>query len=223
MPPNHLILCHSLLLMPSVFPSIRVFSSELALYIRWPNYWSFSISPSTEYSGLIFFRIDWFDLLASQGTLKSLLQHCNSKASILQYSAFFVVQLSHLYMRAMHVCCLFSCVWLFVTLWAVARQAPLSMGFSKEEYWHGLSCPFPGDLPNPRIEPTSLVSPASAGGFFTTSVTGEAHPYVTIGKTTALTRLTFAGKMMSLLFNTLSRFIIYFLPRSKHLLILWLQ
>ena len=103
MPSNHLILCCPLLLIPSIFPSIRVFSSELALHIRWPNYWSFSISPSKEYSGLIFFRIDWFDHLASQGTLKSLLQHCNSKALILWYSAFFVVQLSHLYMCAMHV------------------------------------------------------------------------------------------------------------------------
>ena len=96
MPSNHLILCHPLLLLPSVFPSIRVFSSELTLCIRWPKYWSFSfsISPSNEYSGLIFFRIDWFDLLAVQGTLKSLLQHHSSKASILWCSAFFIVQLS---------------------------------------------------------------------------------------------------------------------------------
>ena len=98
MPSSHLILCHSLLL-PSVFPSIRVFSNELALHIRWPKYWSFSVSISTsKYSGLISFRIDWLDLLAVQGTLRSLIQRCNSKASILQYSGFFMVQLSHLYL-----------------------------------------------------------------------------------------------------------------------------
>ena len=144
MPSNHLILCHSLLL-PSIFPSVRVFSSESALHIRWPKYWSFSfnISPSTEYSGLISFRMDWFDLLAVQGTFKSLLQHHSSKASILRHSAFFIVQLS--------------------------------------------------------------------------------HPYMTIGKTIALARWTFVGKEMSLLFNMLSRLAITFLPRSKHLLISWLQ
>ena len=100
MPSNHLILCHPFLLLPSNFPSIRVFSSESALHIRWPNYWSFSfsISPSDEYSGLISFRMDWFDLLAVQGTLKSLLQHHSAKASVLPHSAFFMVQLSHLYM-----------------------------------------------------------------------------------------------------------------------------
>ena len=103
MPSNHLILCHPLLL-PSIFPSIRVFSSESVLHIRWPKYWSFSFSssPSNEYSGLISFKIDWLDLLAVQGTLKSLLQHHSSKASILQCSAFFIVQLSHLYMREKH-------------------------------------------------------------------------------------------------------------------------
>ena len=100
MPSNHLILCGSLLLLPSIFPSIRVFSNELALHIRWPKYWSFSfrISPSNEHSGLISFRMDWLDLLAVQGTLKSLLQHHNSKPSILRCSAFFIVQLSHQYM-----------------------------------------------------------------------------------------------------------------------------
>ena len=142
---NHLILCCPLLLLPSIFPSIRVFSTESVICIRWPKYWSFrfSISPSNEYVGLIFFRIDWFDLLAVQGTLKSLPQHHSSKASILQRSTFFVVQLS--------------------------------------------------------------------------------HPYMTIGKTIALTRWTFVGKVMSLLFNILSRLVIAFLPRSKHLLISWLQ
>ena len=144
MPSSHLILCHPLLL-PSIFPSIRVFSSESTLRIRWPKYWSFSfnISPSNEHPGLISFRMDWLDLLAVQGTLKSLLQHHNSKASILLCSAFFTVQLS--------------------------------------------------------------------------------HPYMTPGKTIALTRWTFVGKVLSLLFNILSRLVITFLPRSKHLLISWLQ
>ena len=142
---NHLILCHPLLLLPSIFPSIKVFSNESALFIRWLKYWSFSfsISPSNEYSGLISSRMDWFDFLAVQGTLKSLLQHCSSKASILWYSAFFIVQLS--------------------------------------------------------------------------------QPYVTTGKTIALTRWIFVGEVMSLLFNKLSRLVITFLPRSKHLLISWLQ
>ena len=141
MPSNHLILCLPLLLLPSIFPSIRGFSNESVLYIRWPKYWSFSfsISPSNEYSGLISFRMDWFDLLAVQGTLKSLLQHHSSKASILQCSAFFMVQLS--------------------------------------------------------------------------------YPYMTTGKTIALTRWTFVSKVMSLLFNMLSRWAIAFLPRSKSLLI----
>ena len=140
MPSSHLILCHALLLLPSIFPRIRVFSNESAFRIRWPNYWSFSfsISSSSEYSGLIFFRIDWLDLLAVQGTLKSLLQHHSSRASIL-HSAFFMVQLS--------------------------------------------------------------------------------HPYMTTGKTIALTRWTFVGKVMFLLFNMLTMFVIDFLPRGKHLLI----
>ena len=145
MPSNHLILCRSILLLPSIFLSIRAFSNELILHIRWRKFWSvsFSISPSKEYPGLISFRIDWFDLLAVQGALKSLLQHYNLKASILWHSVFFMVQLS--------------------------------------------------------------------------------HPYMTTGKTIALTRRTFISKMMPLLFNMLSRFVIAFLPRSKHLLILWLQ
>jgi len=145
MPSNHLMLCHPLLFLPSIFSSIRVFSNESVLPIRWPKYWSFnfSISPSNEYSGLISFSIDWFDLIAVQGSLKSLLQHHSSKAPILWCSAFFVVQLSNLYM--------------------------------------------------------------------------------TTGKTIALTRWTFVGKVMSLLFNMLYKFVIAFLPRSKHLLISWLQ
>ena len=145
MPSNHLILCHPLFLLPSSFPSISVFSNESVLHIRWTKYWSFSfnISPSNEYSGLISFRMDWLDLLAVQGTLKSLLQHHSSKASILWCLAFFIVQLTHLYM--------------------------------------------------------------------------------TTGKTIALTGQTFAGKVMSLFFNMLSRLVIAFLPRSKCLLISWLQ
>ena len=141
MPSNHLILCCPLLLLPSIFPSINIFSNESALHIRWPKYWSFnfSISPSNEYSGLISFRIDWFHLLAVQQTCKSLLQHPSSKASVLQHSAFFMDQLSRLFM--------------------------------------------------------------------------------TTGKTIALTMQTLVGKVMSLLFNTLSRFVIPFLPRSSYLLI----
>ena len=144
MPSNHLICC-PLLLLPSIFPSIRVFSNESALRIQWPKYWSFSfsISPSNEHPGLISFRMDWLDLFAVPGTLKSLLQHHSSKASIPQRSAFFMVQLS--------------------------------------------------------------------------------HPYMTTGKTIALTRWTFVGKVMSLLFNMLSILVITFLPRSKCLLISWLQ
>ena len=145
MPLNHLILCHLLLLLPSIFPSISVFSSESALHIRWPKYWSFSfnISPSNEHPGLISFKMYYLDLLAVQGTLKSLLQHHSSKASILLHSAFFIVQLS--------------------------------------------------------------------------------HPYMTTWKAIALTRQTFVDKVISLLFSMLSRLVITFLPRSKCLLISWLQ
>ena len=145
LPSNHLILCCPLFFLPSIVPSIRGSSNESTLHIRWPKYWSFnfSISPSSNYSGLFTFRIDWFDLLAVQGTLKSLLQHCNSKGTILRCSVFFMVQLS--------------------------------------------------------------------------------HPYVTTGKTMALIIWTFVDKVMSMLFNLLSRFVIAFPPRRKHLLISWLQ
>ena len=145
MPSSHIILCHPLLLLPSIFPSIRVFSNESALCIRWPKYWSFSfkIRPTNENPGLISFKMDWLELLAVQGTLKSLLQHHSSKASILRCSAFFTVQLS--------------------------------------------------------------------------------HPYTATGKTIAVTRRTFVDKVTSLLFNMLSRLVITFLPRSKRLLISWLQ
>ena len=144
-PSSHLILCHPLLLLPSILPSIRGFSNESTLHMRWAKYWSFSfnISPSDEHPGLISFRMDWLDILAVQGTLESLLQHHSSKASILQHSVFLRVQLS--------------------------------------------------------------------------------HPYMTTGKTIALTRQTFVGKVMSLLFNMLPRLVITFLPRSKHHLISWLQ
>ena len=145
MPSSHLILCHPLLLLPSIFPNIRVFTNESALHIRWPKYWSFSfnITPCKKYPGLISLRMDWLNLLAVQGILKSLLQHHSSKASVFLHSALFIVQLS--------------------------------------------------------------------------------HPYMTTGKTIALTRWTFVDKVMSLLFNMLSRLVITFLPRSKHLLISWLQ
>ena len=145
MPSSHLILCRPLLLLPPILPSIRVFSNESTLRMRWPNYWSFSfsVSPSNEHPGLISFRMDWLDFLAVQGTLKSLLQHHSSKASILSHSAFFTIQLS--------------------------------------------------------------------------------HPYMTTGKTIALTRRTFVDKVIYLLFNMLSRLVITFLPRSKRLLISWLH
>ena len=145
MPSSHLVLCHPLLLLPPIPPNVRVFSNESTLRMRWPKYWtfSFSISPSKEYPGLISFRKDWLDLLVVQGTLKSLRQHYSSKASILQHTAFFTVHLS--------------------------------------------------------------------------------HPYMTTGKTIALTRWIFVGKVMSLILNMLSRLVITFLPRSKHLLISWLQ
>ena len=163
MPSNHLILCYPLLLLRSIFPSIRVFSNELTLCIRWPKDWSFnfSISPSSEYSGLISFRIDCFDFLAVQGTLKSLLQHhsWSIHSSVLSFP----------YGPTLPCVCTKSLrVRLFAPLWTAAHQAPLSMEFSRQEYWSGLPFPSPiGDLPNLGIEPSSLTSPALAGGFFT--------------------------------------------------------
>ena len=149
MPFNHLILCHPLLLLPSTFPNIRVFSNELVLYIRWPKYWSFNfnISPSNEYSGLIAFRMGRLDLFEVQGTLKSLLQHHSSIASILRHSAFFIVQLSYPFVttgktiESESESEVVQSVRLFVTPWTVAHQVPPSMGFSRQEYWSGL--PFP--------------------------------------------------------------------------------
>ena len=164
MPSSHLILCRPLLLLPPIPLSIRVFSSESTLRIRWPKYWSFSlsISPSNEHPGLISFRMDWLDLLAVQGTLKSLLQHHSSKASVLQCSAFFTVQLLYPYMTTGKSIALtrrtfvgkvmslvkvkvksLSHVRLFATPWTVAYQAPLYMGFSRQEYWSGLLLPSP--------------------------------------------------------------------------------
>ena len=189
MPYNHLILCPPLLL-PSIFPSIRVFSNESVLHIRWPKYWSFSFSiyPSNEYSVLISFRMDWFDLLTVQGTLRSLLQHHRSKALILQCSAFFIVQLSHPYSSIQSL----SCIQFFVTPWTAAHQASLSI-----------------------TNPWNLLKLMSIK-----SVMPSNHPILTTGKTIALTRQTFVGKVMSLLFNMLySRLVIAFHPRSKHLLI----
>ena len=154
-----LILCCPLLLLPSIFLSIRVFSNESVLCIRWPKCWSFSfsISLSNEYPGLISFRMDWLDLLAVQGTLKSLLQHHSSKTSVLQLSAFFIVQLSHAYMLLLLLLSHFSPVQLCATPWTTAHQAPPSLGFSRQEYRSGLPFPSP-------------------------------HPYMTTGKTIALTR-----------------------------------
>ena len=147
MPSNYLILCQPLLLPPSIFPSIRVFFNESVFCIRWPKYWSFnfSISPSNEYSRLISLRMDWLDLLAVQGALKSLLQHHNSKASILRHSAFFIIQLSHPYMLLLLLLLLsrFSRVRLCATPETAAHQAPPSMGFSRQEYWCGLPLPSP--------------------------------------------------------------------------------
>ena len=165
MPSIHLILCCPLLLLPSIFPSIRVFSNEIALYIRWPKYWSFSfsLSPSNVYSGLISYRIDWLDLLAVQGTLRSLLQHHSSKASILRRSAFFMVQLSYPYLNTGKIKCVSRSV-MSNSLPPHGLQASLSMGFSRQEYWSGLPFPSPEDLPNPGMEP---LSPASQADSFT--------------------------------------------------------
>ena len=190
MPSNHLIPCRPLLL-SSIFSSIRVFSNESALHIRWPKYWSFSfnISPSNEHPGLISFQMDCLDLLAVQGTLKSLLQHYSSKSSKLQRSAFFIVQLSHPHRATGKTIALtrWTCIspilrstlvshfsisetgmcgdgggvvarsrLTLVILWTVARQAPLSMGFSRQEYWSGLPFPSPGDLPTQGSNPGLL-------------------------------------------------------------------
>ena len=190
---HYLILCHPLLLSPSIFPSSRVFSNESALRIRWPKYLSFSFSnsPFNENSGLISFRMDWLDLLAVQGTLRSLLQHHRSKALILQCSAFFIVQLSHPYSSIQSL----SCIQFSVTPWTAAHQASLSI-----------------------TNPWNLLKLMSIK-----SVMPSNHPILTTGKTIALTRQTFVGKVMSLLFNMLSRLVITYLPRSKSLLISWLQ
>ena len=172
MPSNYLILCRPLLLPPSIFPSIRVFSNESALCIRWPKCWSlsFNTSPSSEYSELISFRMDWFDLLAVQGTLKSLLQHHSSEASLLRCSV-----ISHRALWSIHACVLssFSPVRLFATPWTVARRAPLSVGFSRQERWNGLPCTPLGEIPESETGPASLISPALAGRFFIATPSGK--------------------------------------------------
>ena len=159
MPSNPLILCCPLLLLPSVFPSIRVFSNESVLHIRQPEYWSFSfsISPSNEHPGLISFRMDWLDILAVQRTLKSLLKHHSSEASIILHSAFFIVQLSYSYMTTGKTIALtrLSHVQLFATPWTVAHQVFLSMEFYRQEYYSGLPFPSPGSLLKPGIKPGS--------------------------------------------------------------------
>ena len=181
MPSNHLILCHPLLLLTSIFPSIRVFLNESGFCSRWPKYWSlsFNIIPSNEHPGLISFRMDWLDLLAVQGTLKSLLHHHSSKASILLCSAINVYQgrngngYMFQYLHAAWMIISFSRDQLFVTLWTVAQWAHVSLGFSRKEDWSRLPCPLPGDLPDPGIELTSLTSPALVGGFLTTEPPGK--------------------------------------------------
>ena len=283
-PSNHLIFCHPLvipILLPSIFPSIRVFSSESALHIRWPKYWSFSlsISPSSEHPELISFRMDWLDLLAVQGTLKNLLQHHSSKTSVLLDSAFLIVQLSHPSVR-------FGCsvVSNSVTPWTTACQASLSITNSQSppkpmsielvipsnhlilcgpllflpsiftsirvffsesalrirwpKYWSfsfniSPSNEHPvlifrmdwldvlavqGTLKSLLQHHSSKPSILQCSAFFTVQLS---HPYMTTGKTIALTRRTFVGKVKSLLFNMLSRLVITFLPRSKRLLISW--
>ena len=177
---NHCILCCPLLL-PSVFPSLKVFSNQSSLCTRWPKYWSFSFinSAANEYSGLISFSIDWFDLFAVQGTFKSLFQHHSSKASVLRCSDFFMLQLSY------------SCM-----------GNPMERGA-----WQGTGHRFAKS--QTRLKQLSIHA--------------SSLPYMTTGKTTALTTRTFAGKVMSLLFNMLSKLVIAFLPRSKRLLISWLQ
>ena len=187
MPSNHLILCCPLLLLPSIFPSIRVFSIESALCIRWPKYWSFSfsISPSSEHPGLISFRMDWLDLLAFQGTLKSLLQHHSSKALIRLRSAFFIVQLSDPYITTRNT----------IALTAAAKLLQSCLT---------LCNPIDGSLPGSPV----------AG-----ILQARTLEWVVISFSIALTRQTFVGKVMSLLFNMLSRLLITFLPRSKCLLI----
>ena len=170
MPSNYLILCHPLLLPPSIFPSIRVFSNESVVCIRWPKYWSFSfsISPSNEYSGLISFRMDWLDLLPVQGTLKSLL----SLVKLLGIEKMFSFCLNSINSCVFMLSC-FNHVQLFVALWTTAPHAPLSMGFSRQERWSGLTCPPPGDPPNPGIKPMPLISTGISRRFFTTSTTWE--------------------------------------------------
>ena len=223
---NHLILCCPLLIWPSLFPSIRIFSNELALHVRWPKYgsFSFSISHYNEYSGLISFRIDWSDLLAVQGTLKNLLQHHNSKASVLLYSVFFMVQLSHPYMTPGRTIAL--TIWTFVSkvmsllFNTLSRFVIAFLPRSKHLLISWLQSQSAVILEPKKIKSVtiSVLSPSICH-----EMMGPSHPYMATGKTIALTRQTFVGKVMSLLFNMLSRLDIAFLSRSKCLLISWLQ
>ena len=205
MPSNHLILCHPLLLLPSIFPSITLFWNGSALRIRWPKYWrfSFNIIPSNKHPGLVSFRMDWLDLLAAQGTLKSLLQHHSSKASILLRSAINVYQgrngngYMFQYLHAAWMIISFSRDRLFVTLGTVAQWAHVSLGFSRKEDWSGLPCPLPGDLPDPGVEPVSLMSLALAGRFFTTSTTNAELDWIKINYWWQLDGGQFAARVMS--------------------------
>ena len=218
MPSNCLILCHLILLLLSIFPSIRVFSSESVLHNRWPKYWSFSfsISPSNEYSGLISFRMGWLDLLAVQGTLKSLLQYHIFKASILCCSAFFMVQLLHLYMTIGKTIALTRQTFVGKVMSLILNTLPW---FVKDKVCIGVRIYLWAFYFVPLIYiSVFFLVPYSA--FFIVQLS---HPYMTTGETIALTRWTFVDKVMSLLFNMLSRLVKTFLPKSKHLLISWLQ
>ena len=205
MPSNHLVFCRPLLLLPPIFPSIRVFSNELAIHIRWPKYWSFSfsISPSNEYSGLISFRIDWLDLLAIQGTLKSLLQHHSSKASILWLLTFFMIQLSYPYMttrKTIFVVQFLSHVQVFVTPWFSEYSGLISLTID----WFDLLA-VQGTLRSLFQHHSLKASIPWHSAFFMVQLS---QAYVTTGKTTVLTIRTLNSRVMSLLFNTLSRFVI---------------
>ena len=160
MPSNHLILCHLLLLLPSIFPSIRVFSNESALYIRQPKYWSFSfnISPSNEHPGLSSLMMDWLDLLAVQGTLKRLLQNESQTIKEMAIGTYISIITLNVKVKVKSL----SRVQLFATPWTIVYQASPSMGFSRQEYWSGLPFPSPGDLPDPRVEPGSPALEADA-------------------------------------------------------------
>ena len=212
--------------LPTIFPSTRVVSNESVLHISWPKYWSFSFSigPSNEYSVLISFRIDWSDFLAVQETLKSLLQHHSSKASILWRSAFFIVQLSHPYIKWSAVKVPQSCP----TLCNPTDNKVHGILQARILEWVAFPFSRGSSQPRDRTQGSNPALPHCRRILYQLSHKGSpsmttSHPYMTPGKTKALTSRTFVSKVMSLLFNMLSRLVIAFLPRSKHLLILWLQ